>query len=181
MDNLSVIAIVEHGRNGKYGIQHGDEFFSSTHQIDQSLRIVENRPCIMPTIPFRESISPFQRRERSHELAVFILSTHQLGFLIKQVFIVHRTFGIQVKFFFRTSQVFCDLVDAPVVIGIFQRTGGILVDLHIIRHIAQFVVIFMSEATGRRNRRMYILRSVDQTFVQSFEIIHLYTLDVSIH
>ena len=28
---------------------------------------------------------------------------------------------------------------------------------------------------------MYIFRSVDQTFVQCFEIIHLYTFDISIH
>ena len=181
MDHLSVIAIIKYRRNGKYGIQHRDEFFTSTHQIDQSLRIVEYRPCIMPAISFRESISPFQRRERSHKLAVLILSTHQFGLFIKQVFIVHCTFGIQIQFLFRTSQVFCNLVDAPVIIGIFQRTGGILVNLYIIRHISQFIVIVMPKAASRRNCRMYVFCSVDQTSVQSFEIIHLYTLDVSIH
>ena len=144
MDNLSIITIIKYGRNSKYGIQHSDEFFSSPHQIDQSLRIVKNRPCIMPAIPFCKSISPFQRRERSHEVAVLILSAHQLGLLIKQVFIVHCTFGIQIQFFFGTSQIFCNLVDTPIIIGIFQRTSSILVNLYIIRHIAQFIVIFMS-------------------------------------
>ena len=103
MDHLTVIAVVEQRRNGKYGVEHHNERIFTTHQVDQSLRIVENRPSIMPAVSFCKGIPPFQRRERSLESTVGILATHQLGFLIVQVLIVHGTFSVQLKFFFRTA------------------------------------------------------------------------------
>ena len=135
----------------------------------------------MPAVSFCKGIPPFQRRERSLESTAGILATHQLGFLIVQVLIVHGTLSVQLKFFFRTAQFFRDLVDTPVVVGIFQRTSRVLMDLHIVRHIPQFVVIFMSQATGRRDSRMYILRTMDQAFVHRFQIVDLHTFHISIH
>ena len=57
MNHTSIIARIENGRHDKYGIQHRHKLLRSSHQINQSLRIVKNRPRIMPTVSFGKSIS----------------------------------------------------------------------------------------------------------------------------
>ena len=62
-------------------------------------------------------------------------------------------------------------VDAPIVIGILQRTGCILVDTHIIGHITQLVVILMPQASGRGNIGMHILRTALHGFPQCLDVV----------
>ena len=83
MDHATVITVIEQRRDIEYGIHHGIETCLSSHQVDQSLRIMEDRPGIMPTVTFRKSVSPFQRIERRLERTVLVTATHQLGFRIE--------------------------------------------------------------------------------------------------
>ena len=54
-------------------------------------------------------------------------------------------------------------------------------DIYIVRNITQFVIIFVTETACRRNGRMNVLGSVNQTFVQRFQILYANTLHVSIY
>ena len=112
--------------------------------VDQTLRIVEYRPGVMPAVTFCESISPFQRVERRLEGAVFILATHQFVFGVIQILIVHCTLGKDFNLFFRFLQGFAELVDTPVIISILQCAGCIFINTYIIRNVSQLVIILMS-------------------------------------
>ena len=101
MDHTTVIAVIKQRRHIKYGIHHGIETGLSSHQVDQSLRVMENRPGIMPAVAFRKSISPFQRIERRLERTILVAATHQLGLRIEQVLIIHRMFRENSNFGFR--------------------------------------------------------------------------------
>ena len=57
---------------------------------------------------------------------------------------------------------FRNLQDAPVVIGIFQRAGGTLVDVHIVRHVAQTVVVFVAFSACTAHFGMYGILSMQQ-------------------
>ena len=61
VNHLSVIAVIKNGRYGKYRIHHGNKHLFPAHQVNKSLRIVEDRPGIMPAVSFCKGISPFQR------------------------------------------------------------------------------------------------------------------------
>ena len=136
MNDKTIIAVIKYGRNGKHRIEHRHKHLVSPHQVNQSLRVVKYRPGVMPAVSFGKSIPPFEWRERRHESAVLFLSPHQPGFRIKQIFIVQGPTGKQVDFRFRTLQFLGQLIDTPVIIGIFQRTGRILMDVYITGHIA---------------------------------------------
>ena len=136
MNNGSIITFIENRRKDKYRIHHLVESVFTTHQIDQTLRIVEYRPGIMPAITFRKGIPPFQRVERRLKLSVFILTPHQVVRGIEQIFIIMSPFQIQVGFAGRTSQFFTHLSNTPVVVSILQSTGCTLINTYIIRHIS---------------------------------------------
>ena len=63
VDGEAVITVVIDGRYGEYRIQHLDKGLIATHQIDQSLRVVEYRPCVVPAVTLSEGIAPLERRE----------------------------------------------------------------------------------------------------------------------
>ena len=118
----------------------------------------------MPTVSFGEGVTPLQGIERRLKCTVFILAAHQLMNRVEKIPVVQRTFGKRSQFFLRLAERKSQLVDAPIVIGILQRTGCILVDPHIIRHITQLVVILMSQTSGRGNLGMHFLRTVLHSF-----------------
>ena len=64
MNHTAIIAVVKDRRQDKYRIHHLVESVFTTHQVDQTLRIMEYRPGIMPAIAFRKGIPPLQRIER---------------------------------------------------------------------------------------------------------------------
>ena len=115
----------------------------------------------MPAVSFGKGITPLQGIERRLERTVLILAAHQLVGRVEKIPVVQRAFGERSQFFLRLAERKSkkELVDAPIVIGILQRTGCILVDTHIIGHITQLVVILMSQASGRGNLGMHILRT----------------------
>ena len=98
VDNSAVIAVVEQRRNVEYRIQHLHETVRTAHQIDQPLRVVKNAPGIVPTVPFRESVAPLQRRERAHKRPVAVAAAHQTGLRIEQVPVIHRPLLVQLDF-----------------------------------------------------------------------------------
>ena len=181
VNHLSVVAVVKNWWYGKYGVHHCDKHVFPTHQVDKSLRVVEYRPGVVPTVSFRESVPPFQRREWRLECTVLVAAAHQFGFFVEKILVVHGTFGKEVDFLFRMFQFFGEFVDAPVVVCIFQCTGGVLVDFYIIGNIAQFVVIFMSQASCWRDFGVYILRAVNQSFIQSLYIVHFHAFHISVY
>ena len=70
------------------------------------------------------------------------------------------------------------LIDAPVVVGIFEGAGDVLVDLHVVGHVAEAVVIFKSESSRRRYLRMYSIGAMHYGFpellcVVSAEAFHI--------
>ena len=144
VNHLSVVAFVENGRYGEYGIHHSNKLIFSAHQVDKSLRIMEYRPGVVPTVAFRKGVPPFQRRERRLECTVRITSAHQFRLLVEKILIVHGTFGEETDFFFRTFQFFGQFINAPVIVSVFQSTGSVLIDFYVIRNITQFVVVFVS-------------------------------------
>ena len=119
MDYTTIITVIEQRRHIEYGIHHCVETGLPSHQVDQSLWVMEDRPGIMPAISFRKGIPPFQRVERRLECTVFITTTHQLGFLIEQVLIIHGMFGKNCYFRFRFTQCFSQFIDGPVIVSIF--------------------------------------------------------------
>ena len=58
VDGESVVAVIVYWRYSEYGVKHADECFFSTHQVDESLRVVEYRPCIVPAVAFGEGVTP---------------------------------------------------------------------------------------------------------------------------
>ena len=114
----------------------------------------------MPAVAFRKSITPFQR-ERTDELAVLLLYA--------SVYFPSNTGSIFMarlaKVRFPSSDVsnsFRQLINTPVIVCIFQCTGCILMNLHITRHIAQFVGIIHPRRPGGETG-MYRLRSMNQS------------------
>ena len=180
MDNGSVIALIEYRRQNKYRVHHLVEAIFTTHQVDQTLRIVEYRPGVMPAITFRKGVSPFQRVERRLEGAVFILATHQFVLGVIQILIVHRSLCEDFNLFFRLLQSFAKLVDTPVIISILQCAGCILVNADIIRHVTQLIIIFIPQTSGRTHFRMHSIRSVFHGFPQRLNIVSFQSFQVSV-
>lgn len=104
VDDTAIIAFVEHRRQHKHGIHHLVEGILASHQVNESLRIMENRPRIVPAVSFRKGITPLQGIERRLECAVLILAAHQLVVRIEKIPVVQRTFGKRSQFFLRLAQ-----------------------------------------------------------------------------
>ena len=144
MNHLSVVAFIENGRYSEYGIHHSNKFIFPAHQVNKSLRIVKYRPSVVPTVAFRKGVTPFQRRERRLECTVRIASAHQFRLLVEKILVVHGTFCEEVNLFLRAFKFFCQFINAPVIVSVFQSAGSVLIDFYVIRNITQFVVVFMS-------------------------------------
>ena len=108
---------------------------------------MEHRPCVVPRVTLGEVTTPLERAERLTELTILLASLHEVVLWIEEVAIVHGMAGVRLQFLFLLAQQLTDLQDAPVVVGILQRAGSTLVDLHIARHIAQAVVVVEAATT----------------------------------
>ena len=94
MDHAAIVALVEQRRHIEDRVQHRHEFFTATHQVDKTLRVVEHAPGVVPAVAFGEGIAPFQRRERSLETAVGVAAAHQAAFLVEDILVVQSPSGI---------------------------------------------------------------------------------------
>ena len=181
VNHLPVIAVIENRRNGKHRVKHRDKHFFTSHQVYQPLRVMKNRPGIMPTVSLGKCISPLQRRERFLEFSVPVLAAHQLTFGVEKILIVQGTFGKESNFFLRPFQFLCQTVNAPVIVCILQCAGSILVDVHIVWDITQTVIVFIAQSPGGGYFGMHIFGSVQQPFIQAFHLFHTHTFHISIH
>ena len=116
---------------------------------------MENAPGVVQAVPFREVSAPLQGREGPTEAAVLRPAVHQAHFRIVELAIVLCSSLVGRKFFLRLTQRQAQLPDAPVVIGVFQRAGGVLADAHVAGHVAQRVVVLPAQAAGRAGFRMH--------------------------
>ena len=48
VDGKAIVAVIKHGRQGKYRVEHLIKGCLTTHQVDESLWVVEYRPGVMP-------------------------------------------------------------------------------------------------------------------------------------
>src|SRR5258708_23949888 len=77
VNDASIITIIEYRGHNEDRIQHLHKGLFASHQVDQTLYIMKNAPAIMPAIPFRKCITPFEWIERGLKAAVFIFPPHQ--------------------------------------------------------------------------------------------------------
>lgn len=131
----------------------------------------------MQTVAFREVTAPFQRAERPLERAVEVLSDHQPVLRIVEIPVIECGLGVRRKLFLAASQGLAELVDAPVIVGIFKRPGGVLVDAYVARDIAEAVVIFPAESACRTDLRMDGVGSVGDGLPKLFRIVAAQTLE----
>ena len=119
----------------------------------------------MPRVAFGEGVAPLVGAERRLERAVFVTAPHQAGFGIEQVFVIGGS-SFEPVDIPGLAQLFRNLCNAPVVVSVFQRPGGALVDAHVVGHIAQRVVILVSEASGGTYRRVNLVASREHRLVE---------------
>ena len=170
VDADSVVAVIVDRRHDEHRIEHFSEFGFAAHQRCKALRIVEHRPCVVPCIALRICVAPLVGAERCLKRPVFVAATHQTGFGIEEVFVVLRGFFQPLRIF-GPAQFLRHLCDAPVVVGVFQRPGGTLVDTHVVGHIAQRVVILVPEASRGAYRRMNLASSCEHRLVERGDVL----------
>ena len=141
---------------------------------------MEHGPCVVPAVTLGECISPFIRAERLLERPVLVASAHETGRAVEDIPVVHCTLCPFVQLLLRPAHLLGYLQDAPVVVGIFQCTGNILVDLDIIRHIADSVVVFVSETARGIDFRMDILCSVYDSGIKGVDSFRNKPLDICV-
>ena len=171
MDGESIIAIIEDWRQEEYRVEHLVESVFTTHEAHQALRVVEYRPGVVPSIALGEGITPLQRIERSLELSILQTTTHQTTLLVEYFLIVLSTLSKRLQLFLRFAQGFTKLIDTPVVVSILQGASHALIDLHIVRHIAQLVVILITMTTCRVDLRMNGVGTMYHCLPQGLDII----------
>ena len=120
VDWETIVAIIIDRWNGKYRVEHLNVFFLTAHQVNQTLRIVEYRPTIVPAVTFSKVTTPLQWREFFRECTIFLLTAHQLIFRTVEVLVVLSTLFEQSDFFCRAVQFLGQLKDTPVIVSIFQ-------------------------------------------------------------
>ena len=131
----------------------------------------------MQAVAFGEVASPFQRAERPLERAVEVLSDHQPVLRIVEIPVIECGLGVRRKLFLAAAQSLAELVDAPIIVGIFKSPGGILVDAYITRDIAEAVVIFPTESACRTDLRMDGVGSVGDGLPKLVGVIAAQPLD----
>ena len=171
VDGEAVVTVVEDGGQAEYRVHHLVELSLAAHQVDQSLWVVEHAPGVVPTVALREGIAPFQGVERLCELPVLQSASHQFRLRVEQVLVVHRPLGVDADLLLRLAEGLAQLVDAPVVVGIFERTGGVLVDLHVVGHVAQSVVVFVAQSARGTHFGVNGLRTVHHGLPQRLHVV----------
>ena len=136
MDGEAVVAIVILGRHHEHGVHLGVEGILPAHQADKALYVVEHAPGIVQRIAFGEVSSPFEGAEGTAESSVGLTSVHELVLRIEHVAIVQGGLLVRLQLLLVYVQGLAQRIDAPVVVGIFQRTGGIFPNTHVARHVA---------------------------------------------
>ena len=131
----AVITIVKKWGHLKHFVYLFLESLFAAHQLYESLKILKYWPSVVQTVPFSKRITPFERIEWWLKLAVLILAAHPFGFGVKYIFITLRLLVILLGYIY-LAHLFCHTRNAIIGIGILKGARYVLVNLHIIRHIA---------------------------------------------
>ena len=165
MDAIAVVAVVIYRRNYEYGVKHRDKLLASAHGIFQTVHIMEYRPGVVPSIALGEGSAPFIRTERLLECAVKIATSHEVMRPVEYILPVVRSVLPLVDFFLRSAEFLCKLTYAPVVVCIFKSSCHAFVYTYIIWYVADAVVVFVSESSGRIDCRMDIFSAVHNAII----------------
>ena len=141
VDHLAVIAVVEDRRRHENRVEPVDELLVAAHQIDQPLHVLHHRPAVVHRIPFGEGVAPLVRVEGRGPAAVLVAAAHPSALRVEQLAIVLRLLRVPPGILglaerLRQSR------QREVGGRIFERPGSIFVDAHVVRHIAEAVVVF---------------------------------------
>ena len=170
MNHAPIVTIVENRRNDKHGVHHLIESSVAPHQMNQPLRIVKHAPRPVPSIALGEGIAPFEGTKGALEAAVLVASTHQIDCFVKHVTIVLCPLSKRLQFLSRLSERLTELINAPVIVSILERSGHILIDIHIIGHVAQLIIVFVSLTSRAANGRMYGIGTMLHGLPQGFGV-----------
>ena len=146
VDDTPVVTLIEEGWHIEHRVEHLHEDICSTHETYQSHRVVEHRPCVVPCVSLSEGIPPFQRTERRLERPVGVAAAHQKGLFVEYFFIVECPVVERQPLTLVLAQLPAQHIDAPIIVGILQGARHTLIDADVIRHITQFVVLFVAQA-----------------------------------
>ena len=131
---------------------------------------MEYRPCVVPAVALSESVTPLERVERRLEVSVEILTTHQLGLRIKEFFIVIGVLCKRTYLLIALAKHLAQAIDTPVIISVFKRAGGTLVDLHVVGYITYAVVVLKTATACRAYAGMHTVGTAHDCFPDSLEI-----------
>ena len=132
---------------------------------------MEYAPGIVQGIAFGEVPSPLERAEGAAEAAVGLAAVHQAHLGIKDIAVIEGGLLIGRQVFLGHLQGLAQLVDAPVIIGIFQRTGRILGNIHVAGNVAQGVIVLPAQAAGRAHRRVHGMGAVGDGLPEFADIV----------
>ena len=159
-------------------VHHVVEGRASTHQVDEPLRVVEDTEAPMPAVPFAEVIAPVGRPEVGVEVPPVVASHHESLLGIIDVAVVEAALLVDVGFAFGAAQPLAQRVDAPVVVGIFERAGHTL-SHQVTGYIAQAVVGLESHAARGRPFELGV-GAVFHRLPQFVDVVAADSLDVGI-
>ena len=171
VDHVAVVGIIEDGRKNEHRVEFLGKGLTSSHERDESLWIVEHRPRIVPAVALGEDTAPLEGIEVALEGAVGIAASHQPRLLVENVAVVVGVAAIGLQHFLAFAQGPSQLIDAPVVVGIFQRAGHALVDAFVAGHVAQLVIELPSSPSRRRYRRVAGMCPVGDSLPEQFALI----------
>ena len=180
VDHLSVVTVVEDGRHDEDAVHHLVEVVAASHELYQSFGVVEYAPRPVPAIAFGEGVPPLKGVEGRLKLSVLQSSTHQAGLWVKDVAVVHRPFPVGTQLAETFAQRFAKLIDAPVVVGILQGACHALVDLHVVGHIAETVVVFETHSSRAADRGMVGVGAMDDSLPKRLRIVATQSFEVGV-
>ena len=118
MDDTAIVAVVENGGHDEDGVEHLVELLATAHQVDESLRVVEDTPGVVPRVTFGEGITPLIGREGTLEGAVLVATAHELILGVEDVLVVQGVLLERSQFLLALTEGTAELVDTPVIVGI---------------------------------------------------------------
>ena len=169
VDREAVVRIVKRRGRGEDGIQLRYEARVAAHELDQTLGVVEYRPGVVPGGAFGEGVAPFIGPEGRLETAVPVAPAHEVGRRVEHVAVIARPLTEARYFLLWLPQGFGQFADTEIVVAVFQGTGCVLVDAHVVGDVAQFVVVFHPVA-AHRAQGAFVFGIFQDGLVEGFDI-----------
>ena len=171
VDAGPVVAVVVDRRHDEHRVEHRRESLAAAHQGGQPIDVVEHRPGVVPGVALGVGVAPLVGAERLLERAVLVAAAHQARLGIEQVAVVLRPREPFLLLFGRAAQFRGHLCDAPVIVGVLERTGDVFVDADVVGNITQRVVVLMPQTARRAHRRVHLVGSRRHRLVERLDIL----------